>query len=235
MEARPEGELNWSFHFADVLGMSEPGYSRRIEVRVPSRDFSMGARTALERLGYQLVPASPRSAAPDARIVTTGRLSRLGAEASEPVILVGSSRSREVDDPRVVGIARRPADLVELYQLLQVALEAHPRAVPRVPVSLAARSLHDGMDTPGAILSLSERGCLLRSTERLPAVGTLRLQFMLPNEGLIYTRAEPRHQSEEESGLAFEGLSEASRAAIADFVMAALTRGPEAAGAHSCQ
>jgi hypothetical protein len=58
---------------------------------------------------------------------------------------------------------------------------------------------------------------------------------MLPNEGLIYTRAEPRHRAEEESGLAFEGLPEASRAAIADFVMAALTRGPEAAGAHPCQ
>jgi hypothetical protein len=58
---------------------------------------------------------------------------------------------------------------------------------------------------------------------------------MLPNEGLISIRAEPRHQAGEKSGLAFEGLPEASRAAIADFVMAALIRGHEAAGAHSCQ
>jgi hypothetical protein len=58
---------------------------------------------------------------------------------------------------------------------------------------------------------------------------------MLPNGGLIYTRAEQRHQAGEKSGLAFEGLPEASRAAIGDFVLAALTRGSEAAGAHSCQ
>ena len=234
-EARRESELNWGLHSADVLGMSKSGHSRRIEVRVPSRVLSAGTRTALERLGYQLVPASPRGAAPDARIVAAGRLSRLRAEASEPVILVGGSRSREVDDPRVVGVVQRPIGILELYQLLQVALEAHPREVPRAPVSLAARTLRDGVDAPGAILSLSEKGCLLRSPARLSGVGTLRLQFMLPNEGLIYTRADLRHEAGEESGLAFDGLPETSRAAIADFVMATLTVGPEAVGAHPCQ
>jgi len=214
--------------------MPQPIHARRIEVRVPSRSFSEGVQTALEQLGYEFVPASPRAAVPDARIVATGRLSRLRPEASEPVILIGGSRSREVDDPRVVGVVRPPAGLLDLYPLLQAALEAHPRAAPRVPVSLAARSLRDGADAPGAVLSLSETGCLLRSTASLPGDGSLQLQFTLPNGGLIYTRAAPRHQAGKASGLAFEGLPETSRAAIADFVMSSLTRGGGAAYAHSC-
>ena len=209
---------------ADVLGMLEPGYSRRIEVRVPSRVISVGVRTALERLGYELVDASPRGAAPDARIVATGRLSRLRAEAREPVILIGGSQSRDVDDPRVVGVVRPPAGILALYSLLQSALEAHPRAAPRVPASLPARSLRDGIDAPGAILSLSEGGCRLRSTAAsLAGAGALQLQFALPNSGVIYTGADPRYQVGKESGLAFTGLPEASRAAIADFVMASLS------------
>ena len=77
--------------------MSKPGISRRIEVRVPSRDFSEGVLTALERLGYELVPARARAEAPDVRIVAAGRLRRLSAEATEPVILFGGPRSRARD------------------------------------------------------------------------------------------------------------------------------------------
>ena len=204
--------------------MPKPGYSRRIEVRVPSRDFSAGVPTALGRLGYELVPARGRAAAPDARLVAAGRLSRLSAEATAPVILFGGPRSRDADDPRVIGTVARPAGLLDLYPLLQAALEAHPRAVPRIPTSLPARSLREGSDTPGAILSLSERGCLLRSASSLPGDGFLHLQFTLPDQGLIYTRAEPRHHVGNESGLEFESLPESSRAAISEFVTISLTQ-----------
>lgn len=204
--------------------MVESGYSRRIEVRVPSRDFSAGVWTALERLGYELVPARGRAGAPDARFVAAGRLSRLNPEATAPVILFGGRRSRDAEDPRVIGIVARPAELLDLYPLLQAALEPHPRAAPRITTSLPARSLRDGIDTPGAILSLSERGCLLRSASSLPGDGSLHLQFTLPERGLIYTRAEPRHEAGKESGLEFESLPEASRAAISEFVTKSLTR-----------
>lgn len=205
-------------------GMSKPGFSRRIEVRVPSRDFSAGVRTALARLGYELVPARRRAEAPDARIVAAGHLSRLSAEATEPIILFGGPRSRRGDDPRVIGMVMRPAELRGLYPLLQSALEAHPRAVPRIPTALPARSLRGGLDSPGAILSLSERGCLLRSASSLPGGGSLHLQFTLPDLGLIYTRAKPRHAAGNESGLAFESLPEISRTAIAEFVTTSLTQ-----------
>jgi hypothetical protein len=205
--------------------MGKPGYSRRIEVRVPSRDFADGVWTALERLGYEFMPAHARTQAPHVRIVLGGRLGRLSADATEPVILFGGWQSRDRDDPRVVGIVRPPARLLDLYVLLQNAVETHPRAVPRIPASLPARSLHGGVESPGAILSLSERGCLLRSVESLPGGGSLRLQFALPGEGLIHSWAKPCHQAGRETGLAFEGLAEYSRTVISEFVTRSLTQG----------
>jgi len=207
---------------ADRSGMAASGNVRRIEVRVPSRDFEDGVETALGRLGYELLPARTRSKAPDARLVAAGRLSRLDASATEPVILFGGLRSKDAEDPRVIGIVERPAGLLELYSRLQDALEETPRAVPRMAASLPARSFRDGIDAPGAIMSLSEKGCLLRSTVRLPGEGALKLQFALPDRGLIDTWAEPCNSAGRELGLAFDGISEVSRIAIADYVTTSL-------------
>jgi hypothetical protein len=205
--------------------VSELCYTRRVEVHVPSLDLSPGVERALERLGYELVRASRNSVEPDARIVEAGQLNRLKAKATAPIILIGGPRDDGADDPRVVGAVRPPAGLLDLYSILQVALEEHPRAVPRIPTALPARSLRDGVDTAGAILCLSEKGCLLRSASRLPGHGSLHLQFMLPDGGPIYTRAEPRQEEGNESGLAFHRLPEISRAAIAEFVMRSLSAG----------
>ena len=204
--------------------MPKPHHSRRIEVQVPSRDFSEGVPTALARLGYEFVPARGRSTEPDARIVAAGRLNRLSAEATAPIIVFGGRRIVRASDPRVIGLVRRPAKLLDLYRLLQNALETHPRSVPRIATSLPARSLRNGEDAPGAIVSLSERGCLLRSAKSLPGDGSIQLQFALSDLGLIETRAEPRHLAGEETGLAFERLPEASRTAIAGFVTRSLTQ-----------
>jgi hypothetical protein len=205
--------------------MSKPGHWRRIIVHVPWWNFAPGVWTALERLGYELVPARRSAEAPDARIVAAGRLSQLSTEAPVPIILIGEAQSQGGDDPRVIGVVRPPAELLDLYALLQSALEKHPRAVPRIATSLPARSLREGVDTPGAVLSLSEKGCLLRSAMSLPGAGSLHLQFTLPDPGVIFTRAEPRHEAGNESGLAFERLPEASRTAIAEFVTRSLTQG----------
>jgi len=203
--------------------MSDPGYSHRINVNVPRWTFEPRVWTALVRLGYELEAERQSAEAPNMHIVAASRLSQLSPEATEPIILIGEPRSRDADDPRVIGVVRPPAGLLDLYPLLQDALEAHPRAVPRIPTALPARSLREGVDTPGAILSLSEKGCLLRSASSLPGFGSLHLQFMLPDGGPIYTGAEPRHETGKESGLAFERLPEASRAAIAEFVTSSLT------------
>jgi hypothetical protein len=206
-------------------GMSKPGHSRQIKVHVPWWEFAPGVWMALERLGYELVPTRRSAEAPDAHVVAAGRLSRLSTRATVPIILIGEPQSQGGDDPRVIGVVKPPAELLDLYPLLQSALEEHPRAVPRIPTSLPARSLRKGVDTPGAILSLSEKGCLLRSASSLPGAGTLHLQFTLPDGGPIYTWAEPRHQAGNESGLAFERLPEASRTTIAEFVTSSLIHG----------
>jgi hypothetical protein len=205
-------------------GMMKGDHSRRVEVRVGPNAFAPGVQLALERLGYKLVPARSSSAeAPDALIVAAEDVSQLEAEATAPIILIGALRSRDQDDPRVIGAVRYPAELLGLYSLLQRALEAHPRAVPRIDTALPARSLSGGVDTPGAILSLSEKGCLLRSTERLSGHDPLHLQFALPGGRAIYTRAKPCYLAGKESGMVFEKLPEASRVAITEFVTSSLS------------
>jgi len=201
--------------------MAKSSFSRRVEVRVPSRDFAAGVRTALGRLGYELVPVRPGAPSPDIRIVAGSRLRRLPETLREPIILLGGNPYH--DDDRVVGILRRPARLLDLYSLLQSALEAHPRSVPRIETTLPARGVRDGADSPGAIVSLSERGCCLRMDDALAGEGNLQLEFALPGRGVINTWAHPRYRVENRTGLLFEQLPESSRFAISEFVNHSLT------------
>jgi hypothetical protein len=203
--------------------MAKRCYLRRIEVRVPRRDFADGAWAALERLGYELKPANEMTGVPDARMVAGGRLSGLSADATQPVILFRGWHGRDRNDPRVMGIVRPPARLLDLYGLLQGALETHPRAVPRIPTALSARSHRGGAYIPGAIISLSEGGCRLRSAESLSGDERLNLQFALPGIGLVYTWAKPLYREGRETGLAFERLPEKFRSAISEFVTQSLT------------
>jgi hypothetical protein len=194
-------------------------------VHEPWWDFELGVWTALERLGYELVPAGRTTEALDARIMAADRLEHLSTEATGPIILLGEPGSRDEDDPRVIGVVRPRASLADLYPLLQSALEEHPRAAPRIPTSLLARSFRGDVDAPGAILSLSEAGCLLRSVSSLSGAGPLHVQFRLPNGWPVYTRAETRHETGNQSGLAFVRLPEFSREAITEFVTTSLTQG----------
>ena len=84
----------------------------------------------LWKLGYALVPAS-EPASPQLRIVREDRLAEVEG-ADEPIILLAHGHRARSRDERVVGRLKRPGRLHELYRLLQVALEPHPRAVPRV-------------------------------------------------------------------------------------------------------
>ncbi len=201
--------------------MAERSFSRRVEVRVPSRDFANGVRTALERLGYDLIPVSVGAPAPDVRIVAGSRLRRLPEALSEPVILIGGNPYH--DDPRVVGILQRPARLLDLYILLQEAVEPSPRSVPRISTALPARGVRGGTDRSGSIVSLSERGCCLRTTEALPGDGNLQLEFTLPSGGLVNTSASPRYRTHNNTGLMFDRLPEISRSAISEFINHSLT------------
>jgi hypothetical protein len=203
-----------------------------VACHVSSSALAPGVRTGLERLGYRLVWG--RSAAgpgpvflPAARIVDDRQLAKLPAEvdAGVPTIVLVTSRpATPLDDPRVVGAVWRPAALRDLYALLQTALETHPRAVPRVRAALPAKAVSGERGWAGAIVSLSERGCLLRSRQRLPSRRALDLWFALPRDGLVHVVAEPRYADGACTGLVFRETSADSRVAIVDYVAEVLSK-----------
>jgi hypothetical protein len=159
----------------------------------------------------------------DLRLVDERHLDRLPQDAT-PILLLGALRRPAVEDPRVVGWTRRPAQVADLYPLLQRALERHPRAAPRIPVSLLARCTHAGRRFSAEVLTLSTQGCRLRAQSDLPSGLEVNLLFPLPLGRMISTRARVRESGSGEAGLAFVGLSSGARAALTDYVAQRLVR-----------
>jgi hypothetical protein len=203
--------------------MDRPSGERVIELRVPRRAFAHRVPAALERLGYRIVPGGrrrPREAAePDVVLAGDRELRRLRPErGARPVILLDGRCEGPREGRMVAACVRRPARLVELYGALQRVLERHPRSVPRVPTTLPARCIREEHDWPGAIVSLSEGGCLLRATRQPIGRTTVRVWFPLPETGLLEVTARPLYRRGPHLGLAFEALSEGDRAAIGRYV-----------------
>ena len=117
-------------------------------------------------------------------------------------------------DPRIVGAIRRPAGLHEIYRLVQQVLEDTPRSTPRVPTHLPARCQRDGREWRGAVLSLSENGCLLRSPEPLLLGSRIALGFELPRSGKLEVDAEIAYQLVPDMGVVFNATSPSVREAI---------------------
>lgn len=184
-------------------------------------------RTILSRLGYALLdPEAWRESPfwaerePELLVVDEPRLVEVEAipSRSTPILLLTGSRGATTDGPRLLGAVHKPAGLHELYRLLQQALEGTPRTSPRVGVDLPTQVKRDGREWPGELLSLSESGCLLRSSEPLPLGSAVELCFELPDGGRIETRAASTYQLLPDTGLVFEATPAAGRQAIADFV-----------------
>jgi hypothetical protein len=148
-------------------------------------------------------------------------LDRIPSPAEDPgtpIVTLTGPRPLEIEDPRIVGQIRRPAGLVDLYRILQEALEDHPRRAPRAPTQLPARCIRSDRRWPGAVLTLSEGGCLLKSSEAMPLGIDLKLQFALPMGEIVCARACCVHANGSETGLAFSALARAARERIGDFV-----------------
>ena len=204
-----------------------------VAIHAPARAFAPGTRIALARLGYHLVnagAAAQRSGEGSERriirIVDDRELESVPLEGSGdgiPLILLTGQRGPLATDPRVVGAVRRRAGVNDLFALLQRALERWPRSVPRIPAALPARCTRGNHGWAAAIRSLSEKGCLLLSTERVEPDGRIDLCFALPRSGLMQLRAEPCHVDGKRAGLAFRDTSARSRSAIAEYVSSWLT------------
>jgi hypothetical protein len=190
------------------------------------------ARAILSKLGYRIVEPDeyPAVAAelglerPHLRLVDERSLADVEDEEDPPVPIVVLCGRHGVTgaDPRIVGAIRRPAGLHEIYRLVQQVLEDTPRSTPRVPTHLAARCKRDGREWRGAVLSLSENGCLLRSPEPLLLGSRIALGFELPRSGPVEVDAEIAYQLVPDLGVVFNATSPGVREAIGGYVTSAL-------------
>ncbi|MEZ4334851.1 MAG: PilZ domain-containing protein [Myxococcota bacterium] len=216
---------------------------RRIGFRIGATTFAPRVLEALRALGYTLVDLDAERVAPAIRegcglwLVDLDRLATLPSSDDAPdkrILLVASPRAGTCEDPRVFASVQRPARLGAVYEMIQSALESTPRSAPRVRTRLSARCIRGDQRSIGALLSLSEGGCLLRSGESLARGATLRLQFALPDHGLISTRAECRYARAGDAGLAFADSAGHVRHTISHFVTEELAAAARArAGARS--
>ncbi len=209
--------------------MAQPDARRRLIVSYARPEaFVPLARVILANMGYAILPEeewreTPAFAtrAPELRIVDEQRLPDVPEDLPTrriPMILLTGRQGASVDDPRILGAVRRPAGLHELYRLIQQALEPTPRATPRIATHLPARCRRGSREWRGAVLSLSESGCLLRSAEPLGLGTELEIAFELPRVGWIETRAESTYQLVPDTGLVFQRTPAGLRQAIASFV-----------------
>jgi len=204
-----------------------------VAIHAPARAFAPGTRAGLTRLDYHLISAETAARQshderrrPAIRIVDDRQLETLPVEGDQtdtPIILLTGPRGPLPTAPPAFGTVRRRAGIGELFALLQRALESRPRSAPRVDTALPARCIRGNHGWPAAIRSLSEKGCLLHSTERLEPDKRLELYFALPQAGLMQLIAQPSHVRGKCAGLAFRSASERLRSAIADFVTTQLT------------
>ncbi len=207
-----------------MSGVSVPksAHDRRIGLHVGERSIAPRVLDALGALGYVFLDDADE-AADDARVrlVDADQLDRLPSPDDAPdlrLLVVASPRQHALDDPRVFAQTTRPGRLGSVFGMIQSALEKTPRRCPRIPTRLSARCIRSDRRSIGAVLSLSEGGCLLRTSEGLRKGAKLSLQFALPQYGLISTRAECRYVRRGDAGLAFADPTPDVRHTIAHFV-----------------
>jgi hypothetical protein len=199
------------------------GAPRCIASHAAESDYTPATRALLWKLGYRLLPAD-EAPAPDLRVVREDRLAELPARASEPMILLTDSREPRPHDTRFLGSVPRPASLHELYRLIQCGLEEHPRSVPRVPASLAARARSEGHLWQLVVVSLSENGCLVTGPIVPPLDTALEIEIELPWGEQVGGPALVSYEQGGSLGLVFHGIRIGERKRLAKAVLKLLDR-----------
>lgn len=194
---------------------------------VGPRAFGPNVRAALAGLGYEIVPAFSMGRFDDAswrpalRLVDERQYERIPSPQNDPdtpIVLLTGLRPLAIEDDRIAGRVPRPVELSSLYPILQRRLERTPRSAPRVPTQLSARGMRDDHRWVGHVVSLSVGGCFMKSQEILPIGARLSVQFALPHNGIVSTRAECVHATDDGVGLAFTDSPDATIQEIAGFV-----------------
>ncbi|MBW2424439.1 MAG: PilZ domain-containing protein [Deltaproteobacteria bacterium] len=201
-------------------------FDRRIGVQIGEGSLAPHVDRAMHALGYDFYDAeedlvyADRSTFP-VWLADEERIDELPSASARPRarILAISRPGRETsDDPRIVARLDRSVRLTSLYETVQIHFERTPRRKPRVPTSLSARCIRDQGRSLGALLSLSEGGCLLHGDETLSEGVRVSLQFALPDYGLVSAEAECRYRLSGNCGMAFALPPEDVRQTIAHYV-----------------
>jgi hypothetical protein len=200
---------------------------RRIASYVPPQAYAPRVRAALEGLGYQIIPVATQgrfeddSLEIDLRIVDERHIDRIPVEdylPRTPVLLLTGEAREAWRDRRVVGSVTRPAMLKDLYPILQRALEDTPRVAARAPAELPGRCTQSDRRWMGAVVSLSEKGCLFRTSESVATDQQLNLLFPLPMGQMVTARARVIRQQGPSVGLVFDNIAPQARAAVGRYV-----------------
>jgi hypothetical protein len=214
----------------------DPLWKRMIVCHAPVDALGPKTDLILSRLGYRLVLPetfdSLRSREPavkaDVMLVDERRLSAFLEESLEtdeatvPIVVLTGKHGVVEGDPRIVGGVKRPAGLHDLYRLLQQVFEDRPRSTPRVATQLRVRCEQGDRNWDGRVLSLSENGCLMRSSEAIALGRRLRIEFSLPETGSIRLNAEATYQLLPDVGLVFSGVAPGHREMLERFVTEAI-------------
>ena len=203
------------------------GWQRMIASYVAPQAYAPRTRAALEGIGYRIIPVTTRgrftddSWEPDLRIVDERHIDRVPPEdylPRTPIVLVTGEARLRISDCRVVGTIPRPARLESVYPILQHALETHPRQTPRATTQLPGRCTYDNHRSMGAVICLSESGCLFRTREPVATDQPITLVFSLPLSTMISTRARVIDRRGECVALAFDSVGPPDREAVAQYV-----------------
>jgi hypothetical protein len=196
--------------------------------------FAQRTQSILGRLGYAIWLAEDyyarredlrREDPPVLRLVDERRLAEVEDEPGDspaPIVLLTGRHGVTGADPRIVAAVKRPAGLHDLYRVMQEVLEDSPRSCPRVPTHLRATCSRRGREWGASILSISENGCLIRSSEPLPLGTDLEISFDLPSAGSFALQADTAYQLVPDVGLVFNCMQPADRVAIQKFVSSTL-------------
>jgi hypothetical protein len=213
---------------------------RTIDIRLTPRSVAPKVLPALQALGYILreddEPIDKTVPISGFWLVDESRLDELPNANVAPaarILLISSPRKYQRDDIRILARTTRPARLSAIYSMIQSILENQPRKTPRIQTQLSARCIRADRRSIGAVLSLSEGGCLLRTGDSLRRGTKVDLQFALPEYGLVSTRAACRYKRSGDAGLEFSEPAADIRHSIAHFVTVQLAEANGGSGVES--
>lgn len=202
---------------------------RNLDIRLTARSLAPRVLSALQVLGFELRDENqPIASEPEGStlwLVDETRLDELPDAEAAPdarILLITSPRQNQHEDLRIVAQAIRPARLGAIYSMVQSAQDQALRKTARISTQLSARCIRADRQSLGAVLSLSEGGCLLRTGENLRKGAKVDLQFALPEIGLVSTPARCLYIRKGDAGMEFLEPAPGVRSSIEYFVTAHL-------------